>query len=145
MNKIKIISRHSNVADAVKAAGLTRPSYENALNDSIRLSQKMAPKSGDVAFVVEPFSNSARIYGDKAEVITVCQCDIKLLNRLDIGGCLDDIGFQLMDDCGTHFELNTTMIPAGKRIAKSSEDRKWIARMQQTFSNVYASGLSYCG
>lgn len=125
---IAIISRHASVADAIKSAGFTRPEYENSVADTIAMIDKGSTRHGQKpcsqAFVVAPFSNAARIYEDKAEVLYVTECDIKILNVFGIHGCLDDAPFSLATDFGDHFKVTE---PA---MEKSPQGRKLIAAFQ---------------
>lgn len=134
--QIKIISQHSNVADAVKAAGLSRPSYENSLDAAIRSASghRNGLKPCTLAFVVEPFSNAARIYGDKAEVLFVTECDIRILNRLDIGGCIDNTPFSLALVKDGIIKVTDPIVP------KTKAGRQNIAAMQANDRNIFATG-----
>jgi hypothetical protein len=141
MKNIKILSRHSNINDALAAAGFARPMYENSVTESARSIHEGSARHGQqpctLAFVVEPFSRSAEIYGDKAEVLFVTDADIKLLNRFDINACLDTVDFSLAKIEGDEIRVTNPLI------SKDAKGRRIIAELQgnPNWGEVYATGL----
>lgn len=145
MKTIRILSRHANVASAVAAAGLTRPLYENSLAEVIQMADKgsvrhqMEPCT--CAFVVAPFSRTAEIYKDAAEVLFVTTAvidgvKVSLLNKVELNGCMHDGKLSIAILKGDEF---TTTIPA---IEKSKAGRKILAQMQ---ADAKASGFEVFG
>ena len=93
--KIKILSRHSSVLSAVRAAGIDLSYNEqSALRDIAELDRGFREaRPVTEAFVVEkigaPQSYDTLIDGKPVEVLYRLDCDLKLLNRYTpFSGCL---------------------------------------------------------
>lgn len=111
--QVKILSRHKSFADAVAAANFSREGYE------------LRNPGGAEFLVTEPFSRSAEIYGDKAEILFVFRADMDLLHRFQLGACTDDSPFTLIYDKGDSLEWSEMTI------RKTRVGRLVIADMQK--------------
>jgi hypothetical protein len=122
-SSIKILSRHSKISEAVKAAKI-----DLSYNEELALSD-LARHDKDKAFVA---SFVVERHG-KVEVMFAYQCDILLLNTYSpFHGCLDDSPFYFVVDKGDCFEQNPVSMP--KSIRKS------IASLQKGMSaSIYVS------
>lgn len=121
MEKIKIISRHESLEEAIaEAGGLNRGFNPPVFDKEVETVKKQA--------AVQEFYVIER-YGRK-EVLYQYQCDIRLLNRFNAGGGMisnsTEIGF-----------LYDKEIISLQSIPNNSGNRKKIARLQKTDKDFY--------
>ena len=129
MKTIKIISRHQNLLEAVKAAGIDLSYNEPLAHRDIKQLQR---EIGE-AFVVEGVNYKNQ---PERQVLYTFKCDLLLLNKFEpFHSCLDDSDFTLC------YIQDDSFVPMSGKFAKNNQNRKALATMQKTAPHVFVTCL----